>query len=256
VKITLLGTGTSQGIPIIGCECETCLSQNSKDKRLRTACLVEINDKRIVIDIGPDFRQQMLAVGGKEVHAILISHEHNDHVAGLDDVRPFNFKYMKDMPVYALDRVAKHIKNRFDYIFKVKPYSSAPRVKLITIDGNTPIEIEGIPIVPIHILHGELPILGYRIGNFAYLTDVKSIPEEEFKKLKNLDILILSALRKEVHLTHLTLDEAIALSKKIAAKQTYFTHLSHLMGPHEEIEQLLPQGISAGYDGLSKNIEM
>lgn len=254
MKITLLGTGTSQGIPIIGCECETCLSDNPKDKRLRTACLIEINDKRIVIDIGPDFRQQMLATGGKEVHAILISHEHNDHVAGLDDVRPFNFKYMKDMPVYALDRVAESLEKRFDYIFNEEPYFGNPQVKLIRIDGNTDIEIEGISVRPIHVMHGKLPILGYRIGNFAYLTDVKNIPEAEFEKLKNLDILILSALRKEAHLTHLTLDEAIILSKKIGAKQTYFTHLSHLMGKHEETACLLPKGISVGYDGLSIEI--
>lgn len=254
MKVTLLGTGTSQGVPIIGCECETCLSDNPKDKRLRTACLIEVNDKRIVIDIGPDFRQQMLATGGKEVHAILITHEHNDHVAGLDDVRPFNFKYMKDMPVYTLDRVAKYLGNRFDYIFKKDPYPGAPQVKLITIDGNTDIEIEGIAITPIHVMHGKLPILGYRIGNLAYLTDVKSIPEREFEKIQELDVLVLSALRKETHLTHLTLDEAIVLSEKIGAKQTYFTHFSHLMGKHEETEQLLPKGILAGYDGLSIEI--
>lgn len=254
MKITLLGTGTSQGIPVIGCECKTCMSTYSKDKRLRTSCLIEIDSKRLVIDIGPDFRQQMLSAGGKEIHAILISHEHNDHIAGLDDVRPFNFKYMKDIPVYALDRVNKDIRKRFDYIFKTNPYPGSPQIKLIPIDGNNDIVVEGIPVTPIHIMHGKLPILGYRIKDFAYLTDVKSIPEKEFEKLKNLDVLVLSALRTGKHLTHLTLDEAIELSEKIAAKQTYFTHFSHLIGKHDEIEQLLPKNISAGYDGLEIKI--
>jgi len=175
LKITLLGTGTSQGIPVIGCECPTCLSSNPKDKRLRASCLVEVRDKRIVIDTGPDFRQQMLQVGGKEIHAVLITHEHNDHIIGLDDVRPFNFKYEKDIPVYAMSRVVKEIRIKFPYIFKDSPYPGAPRIALSTIENDKTLEIEGIGIIPVHIMHGKLPILGFRIENFAYLTDVKTI---------------------------------------------------------------------------------
>lgn len=252
--IRLLGTATSQGIPVIGCDCIACLSKNLKDKRLRTSCLIEVDGKRIIIDIGPDFRQQMLDAGGKEIHAILITHEHNDHVAGLDDVRPFNFKYHKDMPVYALPRVSNHIKKRFDYVFKEQPYPGAPQVKIHEISGDDILEIEGISVIPIHITHGRLPILGYRVGKFAYLTDVKTIPASEFEKLQDLEVLILSALREEEHHSHLTLKEAVALAQKINAKKTYFTHFSHLLGKHDEFSKQLPNGIFAGYDGLEIEI--
>lgn len=254
MKIRLLGTGTSQGIPIVGCECEACLSTEVKDKRLRTSCLIELDGKRIQIDTGPDFRQQMLLAGGKEIHAVLITHEHYDHIGGLDDIRPFNFKYKKDMPLFTLPRVAKGIQKRFDYIFKTNPYPGAPQIQLIEIDGNSPFEIGDIEVLPVHIIHGKLPILGFRIQNFAYLTDVKTVPELEFGKLKNLDVLILSALRHEEHHSHLTLKEAVSLAKRINAKKTYFTHFSHLAGTHEEISKQLPESIFAGYDGLELNI--
>ncbi len=254
MQITFLGTGTSQGIPIIGCECKSCTSLDSKDNRLRTSCLIETQKKRIVIDVGPDFRHQMLRVGGKEIHAILMTHEHNDHIAGLDDVRPFNFKYFKDMPVYALPRVKKNIETRFDYIFKENPYPGAPVIQIHSITSNNHFMIDNIEIIPISIMHGKLPILGYRIENFAYLTDVKTIDEDEFLKLKNLDVLVLSALRKEEHHSHLTLSEAIELAQKINAKKTYFTHFSHLLGPHQKIELQLPENIFAAYDFLSIKI--
>lgn len=250
MKIRLLGTGTSQGIPVIGCECEACLSTNSKDKRLRTSCLIEIDDKRIVIDTGPDFRQQMLQVKTKEIHGVLITHEHYDHIAGLDDIRPYNFKYKKDMPVYALPRVANDIRNKFDYIFKAQPYPGAPKVNLFEISEGNNISISNIDIMPIPVMHGDLPILGYRIQNFAYLTDVKSLDRNTFKYLEGLDLLVLSSLRKIEHHSHLTLKEAISLAQKIKAKKTYFTHFSHLMGKHDEISKELPDSIFAGYDGL------
>ncbi len=249
MKITLLGTGTSQGIPVIGCECHTCLSEDEKDKRLRVSCMLEIDDKRIVIDIGPDFRQQMLRSGGKEIHAVIITHEHNDHVAGLDDVRPFNFRYEKDMPVFALPRVNEQLRHVFPYIFQEHVYPGAPQVKLFDIE-NDAFQVEGIKIIPIRILHGELPILGFRIKDFAYLTDVKTIPETEFPKLQDLEVLILSALHHEEHHSHITIEEAISMAKKIGAKKTYFTHFSHNAGTHKEISTLLPKGIEAGYDGL------
>ncbi len=250
MNISILGSGTSQGIPVIGCECKTCTSTDPRDRRFRTSCLIEINNKRIVIDIGPDFRQQMLDYGGKEIHAIIITHEHNDHVAGLDDVRPFNFKYFKDIPVYGLPRINKYLRNRFDYIFKEQQYPGAPMISLHDIEKH-PFTIENIKITPIQIMHGPLPILGYRINDFAYLTDVKTIPIEEFKKLEQLEVLVLSALRYKEHHSHLTLLEAIDLAKKINAKKTYFTHFSHLLGPHEKIEQQLDHNIFAAYDGMS-----
>ena len=250
MKIRLLGTGTSQGVPIIGCECRACLSTKVEDQRLRTSCLIEIEGKRIQIDTGPDFRQQMLLAKTGEIHAVFITHEHYDHVGGLDDIRPFNFKYQKDMPVFTLPRVAKDMRKKFDYIFNANPYPGAPRINLIEIDGESSFDVEGVEIIPIHIMHGNLPILGFRIQNFAYLTDVKVIPETEFEKLENLEILVLSALRPEAHYSHLTIKEAISLAQKIKAKKTYFTHFSHLAGTHEEITSQLPDGIFAGYDGL------
>lgn len=254
IKVRLLGTATSQGVPVIGCECEVCTSLDSKDKRLRSACWVEVDNKIICIDIGPDFRQQMLKGGGKEIHAILVTHEHNDHTAGLDDVRPFNFKYEKDMPVYALHRVAKYIRTRFDYIFEHQTYPGAPRVELTSIDGNSPFMVENIEVVPIHIMHGTLPILGYRVGKFAYLTDVKTIAESEYEKLNDLDVLVLSALREKEHHSHLTLQQAIELAQKINAKTTYFTHFSHDLGTHKQISEKLPKNMFAGYDGLEIEI--
>ncbi len=251
MKISFLGTGTSQGIPVIGCRCKACSSLEEKDKRLRTSCMIEVGTKRIIIDVGPDFRQQMLREGGKEIHAILISHEHNDHVAGLDDVRPFNFRYTKDMPVYGLPRVMDDLEKRFDYIFEERPYPGAPIVSLNPISGNEKIMmVGGIEIIPIHIIHGDLPILGYRVRDFAYLTDVKTVPEKEFEKLTALNVLVLSAVRDEEHHSHLTLEQAIGMAKKIGAKETYFTHFSHLLGTHENIVSRLPKGIYAAYDGL------
>ncbi len=250
MKITFLGTGTSQGIPVIGCECHTCISTSDKDKRLRVSCCVEVNDKRIVIDAGPDFRQQMLKIGGQEIHAVLITHEHNDHVAGIDDVRPFNFKYHKNMPIYCLERVANEIRSRYNYIFKEQQYPGAPQITLHQIQAGVSFEFEGITIQTIDILHGELPILGFRIGNFAYLTDVKTIDESQFSFLKNLDVVVLNALRKEAHHSHLTLEEAIEMAQKIGAKRSYFTHFSHHLGRHDEIQKMLPKNIFAAYDGL------
>ncbi len=254
MKITLLGTATSQGIPVIGCECKTCLSEDPKDKRLRVACMIENGKDRFVIDIGPDFRQQMLRTGGKEVHAILITHEHNDHVAGLDDVRPYNFKYFRDMPVYALPRVTDYLRKRFDYVFEDKPYPGAPVISLIGIEENKPFTIRETEFIPINIMHGDLPIIGFRIGDFAYLTDVKSIPETEFSKLEGLEVLVLSALHRMEHHSHLTLNEAKELAAKIGATKTYLTHLSHFMGPHAKTMSYLPEEIEVGYDGLEIKI--
>ncbi len=250
MKVTFLGTGTSQGIPVIGCNCPVCTSSNPKDKRLRVSIMVEWDDLRLVVDVGPDFRQQMLAVGGHEIDAILVTHEHNDHVAGLDDVRPFNFRYDKDMPIYALPRVIKNLEKRFDYVFSSNPYPGAPRIIPYSVEANQDILIKNKHIQSIEILHGKLPILGFRFGAFAYLTDVKTIPSASFEQLKKLDVLTISALHRNEHHSHLTLEESLAFAKKIGAKKTYLTHFSHLMGRHTDLLEELPPNIRPAYDGL------
>ena len=188
MKVRILGTGTSQGVPVIGCDCEVCLSDNPKDKRLRVAALIQINGKSIAIDCGPDFRQQILAAKLSWLDAILITHEHNDHIVGLDDVRPFNFMKKQDMPVFTTDRVIKCLHQRFAYIFEKDPYPGAPMVRLNQINKDDSFEVEGIKVVPIEVMHGKLPVLGFRINDFAYLTDIKTIAEEEKAKLSGIPL--------------------------------------------------------------------
>lgn len=250
MKATFLGTGTSQGIPVIGCTCAVCRSSNPKDKRLRTAFQIETQGKTLVIDIGPDFRQQMLRAGTTKVDAILVSHEHSDHVAGLDDVRPFNFKYEMDMPIYALKRVHERLRQSHAYIFAAT-YPGVPRVEQQLVDPLVDFEAAGIPITPIQVLHGNLPILGFRIGNLAYLTDYKSLPASEYAKLQGLEVLVVSALQQLPHHSHATLEEAVALVKELGVPQAYLTHLSHSMGSHAETRALLPPHIEVAYDTLS-----
>ncbi len=254
MKITILGTGTSQGIPVIGCDCEVCLSSNPKDKRLRTSILVSHQNKNIVVDVGPDFRQQMLRANIENVHAVLLTHEHNDHIIGLDDVRPLNFRYNKNMPIYATEQVQADLKNRFSYVFAENPYPGAPRLELHTIVKDTPFEIENIPIIPIETMHGNLPVLGFRFGDFTYLTDAKTFTNKELGKIKGTKTLVLSALHREPHHSHLSLTEALELIKILQPEQTYLTHLSHRMGLATTVEKLLPQGVSLAYDGLIINL--
>ena len=254
MTFTFLGTGTSQGVPIIGCPCEVCQSTNEKDKRLRVSGLLKIGEKTIVIDCGPDFRQQMLREKVTDVDAILVTHEHNDHIIGLDDVRPFNFLHQKDMPVYADERVQKELKERFSYIFAENKYPGAPMVALKTIEAGKKFEIDDIKILPIEVMHGNLPILGFRIANFAYLTDVKTISEKEIEKLEGLDTLVLSALHHNEHHSHSTLAQAIELAQRISAKRTYFIHFSHHLGLHQEVEKTLPKTMFLAYDGLRISI--
>lgn len=249
MKVTFLGTGTSQGIPVIGCSCPVCQSSDPRDKRFRVAIQIEIQGKTIVIDIGPDFRQQMLRAGTERVDAILITHAHSDHIAGLDDVRPFNFKYEMDMPIYTTTNVQEVLKMRHPYIFEAT-YPGVPRIELHTIHKEQAFSIDGIKIIPIEILHGQLPILGFRIGNFAYLTDFRTISDEEFAKLQGIDTLVVSALQREAHHSHATLDESIALINRLQVPRAYFTHLSHKMGTHAATEALLPEHIRIAYDEL------
>lgn len=249
MKITFLGTGTSQGIPVIACDCEICLSTDKRDNRLRTSVMVEEGETAIVIDCGPDFRYQMLRAGVKDIDGILFTHEHKDHIAGLDDVRAFNFKHDKEIDVYAEARVIRALKNEFAYIFADTKYPGIPRVKLFEIN-TAPFSVLGMEVIPVRLMHYKLPVLGFRIGDFAYLTDLKTIPEEEKAKVRGAKVMVLSALRREDHVSHLTLDEAVALAEDLKPEVCYLTHLSHQMGKHAEVSQELPEYIQIAYDGL------
>lgn len=251
IKLHFLGTGTSQGIPIIGSDHPVCLSTNPKDKRLRSSLLLEKDGKIITIDSGPDFRQQMLRYNAQRLDGIIYTHEHNDHVLGLDDIRPLVFKSGEDLNVFGLSRVLKELHQRFPYIFTENKYPGVPTV-IENVVENEKFLVAGFEIEPIKILHGTLPILGYLIdGKIAYLTDVKTIPEESIEKLKGVEVLIISALRvQNEHFSHILLDEAIRYSDLIRAKQTYFTHISHYLGFHDEVDISLPNDKHLAYDTL------
>lgn len=254
MQLTFLGTGTSQGVPVIGCDCPVCRSTDPRDQRLRVALQVEVQDKILVIDIGPDFRQQMLRAGTQRVDALLLTHEHSDHVAGLDDIRPFNFKYEYDMPIYALERVHQRLRKSHAYIFDAT-YPGVPRVEQHTVGYQLPFEAVGIPVIPIQVMHGKLPILGYRIGNMAYLTDYKTMPSTEYAKLEGIDVLIVSALQREPHHSHATLAEALDLIQQLNVPRAYLTHLSHTMGTHAATQAELPNHVQLAYDGLSVHVD-
>ena len=249
MKITILGSGTSQGVPVIGCHCEVCGSLDFRDKRLRSSIHLEVDGKSFVIDSGPDFRQQMLRERIEKLDALIFTHEHKDHTAGMDDIRSFNFLQKKDMPIYGRSHVIEQLKREFAYVFSASKYPGVPRVRVHEIE-NQAFEVEGIMVQPIEVMHYKLPVFGYRIKDFAYITDMKTISDKEVEKLKNLDALVLNALQKTEHLSHLTLEEAIAFADKIGAKKTYFTHLSHRMGKHTEVEKELPENILIAHDGL------
>jgi len=254
LKVTFLGTGTSQGIPIIGSTHPVCLSKNPKDKRLRVSVMVEWEGLNILIDCGPDFRMQMLANNFARLDAILFSHEHNDHVAGLDDIRPFFFR-QGNIPIYAHERVLNALKKRFDYIFVTEnKYPGAPGVNEHIVTDND-FEIQGKHITPVSYLHNQLQVYGYRMGGFAYLTDIKSISETEAEKLKNLEVVVVSALRIEPHHSHFNLAEALEFIEKIKPNKTYLTHISHLLGFHDEVEQSLPENVHLAYDNLKISID-
>ena len=250
IKITFLGTGTSQGIPVIGSQHPVCLSENPKDKRLRSSVLVQWNNLNYVIDCGPDFRQQMLRARCQNLDGILFTHEHADHTSGIDDIRPFFFR-QGDTPIYASDRVVTDLKRRFSYIFKTDDkYPGTPSVDIHTVKKNTVFLLGGKRVVPIEVMHGQLTVMGFRIDNFCYLTDVKTIEKDELNKLKDCDVLVLNALRIEPHYSHLNLEEALQMVDLLKPKRTYLTHISHLLGFHEELSKQLPENVYLAYDNL------
>ncbi len=249
MKITFLGTGTSQGIPVIACDCPVCISNDPRDKRLRASILIEDKNKVIVIDSGPDFRYQMLRAKVKSLDAIVFTHEHKDHVAGMDDIRAFNHKQQSEIDIYAHERVQEALKREFAYIFSHIKYPGVPLVHLHEINKK-PFKIGEVELLPIEVMHFKLPVLGFRINNFTYITDAKTVSKEEKSKIKDTEVLVINALQKEKHISHFTLDEAIAFAKEIGAPKTYFTHLSHRMDKHDIVSKELPEGIEIAYDGL------
>jgi phosphoribosyl 1,2-cyclic phosphate phosphodiesterase len=244
MELLFLGTGTSTGVPQIGCKCKVCNSSNPKDNRLRASVLISVDDTKILIDCGPDLRQQLLKHNIEELSAILLTHEHYDHVGGLDDVRPLG-----EAQIYAEKKVLNVIQRNMPYCFGDYKYPGVPLIKLNIIDENE-FYIQNTIVQPIRIMHALLPILGFRIGDYAYLTDVKTISNESIEQLQNLDVLVINALRMNSHISHITLDEALEIAKKVGAKKTYFTHISHDLGLHDEIDKLLPENIFMAYDGL------
>ncbi len=253
MKVKILGTGTSQGVPVIACNCAVCQSTDPNDKRLRAATLIEVDGVNIVIDAGPDFRQQMLREKVNDIDAILITHEHRDHIAGLDDVRAFNFMNQKPVDIYAEKRVQKVIKEEFFYSFEENKYPGVPQINLHEL-ANEPFEIKGVKIIPIQVFHYKLPVFGFRIGDFAYITDANYISEEEKEKLHGTKYLVINALRKRKHVSHYSLSEALELINELSPKRAYITHISHQMGLHHNVNEELPQGISLAYDGLRLEI--
>ena len=250
MQITLLGTGTSQGVPVIACECEVCISTNPNDKRLRSSVLIEVDGSTIVIDTGPDFRQQILRESVSNLDAVLYTHSHKDHVAGLDDVRSFNFKSKKAMDVFCTEDVLSSLKNEFSYIFSEFKYPGIPRIN-VTLINNSIFYVNRTKIIPIKALHYKLPVLGFRIKNFIYLTDISEISEVEKQKMLDADLIILDSLRKEPHISHLCLEESLLLLQELKPKKAYLTHISHLMGLHDIVNKELPINIKLAHDGLN-----
>ena len=252
-KITFLGTGTSQGIPIIGSRHPVCLSQDLKDKRLRSSVLVQWKNYNYIIDCGPDFRQQMLKNNCRHIDGIIFTHEHADHTSGLDDIRPYFFR-QGDIPIYGTKRVVENLNHRFDYILNSQnKYPGAPTVKVQIISKNNNFSIGNQVVTPVEVMHNSLSVMGYRIGGFSYLTDVKYINTDQMEKLKNSEVLVLNALRIESHPTHLNLDEALCLVEELKPQKAYFTHISHLLGFHDEVSKKLPKNVHLAYDNLQIN---
>lgn len=254
MQVTFLGTGTSQGVPVITCQCEVCNSLDFRNNRLRVSVHIKTDELSLIIDIGPDFRQQMLREPFiDQLDAVLITHEHKDHTAGLDDIRAFNFKQSMAMPVYAESRVHEQLKREYSYVFEENKYLGIPKIDLIAIE-NKEFFIKNTAIVPIRAMHHKLPILGFRIGDFAYITDTNFVDKNEWYKLEGVKVLVINALQKTEHISHFTLDQAIVFVHEIKPQKAYFTHISHKMGLHGEVSKILPENMELAYDGLVLNL--
>ncbi len=254
MRVVFLGTGTSQGVPVIGCSCKVCSSPDFRDERLRSSVLVQTDKVHFVIDTGPDFRQQMLRAGVKRLDAVVYTHAHKDHIAGMDDIRAFNFLQRKAMDMYATPEVQDALRREFHYVFTDFKYPGVPEITLHPLE-NLPFYLNGETILPIEVMHYKLPVLGFRIRDFVYITDANQISEAEIAKIKGCDTLVLNALRREPHISHFTLEEAKVMARRIGARQTYFTHISHQLGTHAEVNLELPQGMALAYDGLVLKFE-
>lgn len=254
MKVTFLGTGTSQGVPVIGCTCEVCSSLDYRDKRFRTAVHIQVNGQSFVIDTGPDFRQQMLRENITHLDAVIFTHAHRDHTAGLDDVRSYNFLQKMDMPVYGTQPVLNQLRTEYAYAFSKVVYPGLPRLQLNEINEEI-FTINGVSITPLPVKHMNLPVLGFRINNFCYITDANHIPEETLQKMEGTEVLVLNALQKEKHVSHFNIEEAIEQVAKIKPKITYFTHISHKLGLHAEISRELPGNIKLAYDGQQIHLD-
>ena len=254
MKITFLGTGTSQGVPVIACDCKTCQSDDPRDKRLRTSLLLESEKAIIVFDAGPDFRQQMLREKVTHIDAIVLTHEHKDHIAGMDDVRAFNYKTQDAIDIYAEERVLREIRREYSYVFAEQQYPGIPKMRLNEINTEN-FSIKGLEIMPVRVMHFRLPILGFRINDFAYITDANSVPEESKEKLYGVKYLVINALRKEKHISHFSLYEAIQIIREISPRQAFITHISHQMGLYRDVSKELPPEIRLAFDGLSIEID-
>lgn len=250
MKLTFLGTGTSQGVPVIACQCEVCQSSDFRDKRLRTAALIEDNDTTIGIDAGPDFREQMLKSNVRVLDSILITHEHRDHIAGLDDVRAFNFILKRPMEIWAEQRVQDAIKKEFSYVFAEQKYPGSPEMIMHNIDG-LPFSINGVKIIPIRAFHYKMPVYGFRINSLTYITDANFIPEEEKEKIVGSQYIVINALRKQKHISHFSLPEALKIISEFSPRKAFLTHVSHQMGLYEDIQRELPDNVCFAYDGLT-----
>jgi phosphoribosyl 1,2-cyclic phosphate phosphodiesterase len=245
----MTGSGTSQGVPVIGCKCQVCQSQDPKDNRLRTSGIIQSEKTTLAFDAGPDFRQQMLNAKISHLDAVVFTHEHQDHVAGLDDVRPFFFRQEEDFKIYAVARVQERLRKVFDYAFRDAPFPGVPRFQLLDIHTED-FQVGDITLTPIPLIHGRLPVLGFRVDDFAYLTDTNHIPDTSKAKLKNLRYMVIDALHHSKHYSHFNLEEALGMVEELKPEKTFLTHISHLMGNHAQVEKYLPEGVEMGYDGL------